>query len=172
MALPYLLQACRLCSTTVVRPTSTFLSTPSPFKFIALSQAKVRTMATQSHADSGKVNFPTDASLPGEEFEPRQIHPTGDYTPDPSKSLPTSPQRQALLDDIVALYECKPTIERVKRYTPDCVYDDQFVYANDRQYGFFFPRSSSEYPEYHCLVTLMPSSARPLFTACYYTVRG
>lgn len=26
----------------------------------------------------------------------------------------------------------EPTIERVKRYTPDCVYDDQFVYANDR----------------------------------------
>lgn len=23
-------------------------------------------------------------------------------------------------------------MERVKRYTPDCVYDDQFVYANDR----------------------------------------
>ena len=90
------------------------------------------TMSSASTADSGKVNFPTDASLPGEHFEIRQTHPTGDYTPDPSKSLPISPQRQALLDDIIALYECKPTIERVKRYTPDCVYDDQFVYANDR----------------------------------------
>ena len=35
-------------------------------------------------------------------------------------------------DDIIALYSCEPTVERVKRYTPDCVYDDQFVYANDR----------------------------------------
>ncbi|KAK3209105.1 hypothetical protein GRF29_69g809247 [Pseudopithomyces chartarum] len=33
---------------------------------------------------------------------------------------------------IIALYSCQPTVERVKRYTADCVYDDQFVYANDR----------------------------------------
>lgn len=26
----------------------------------------------------------------------------------------------------------RPTVERVRRYTPDCVYNDQFVYANDR----------------------------------------
>lgn len=53
-------------------------------------------------------------------------------TPDPSKSIKLSPQRQALIDDIIALYSCDPTIRRVERYTPDCVYDDQFVYANDR----------------------------------------
>ncbi|KAF3767169.1 hypothetical protein M406DRAFT_251842 [Cryphonectria parasitica EP155] len=82
--------------------------------------------------DCGKVNFPTDASLPGEYFEVRQTHPTGNYKPDPLKSIPLSPARQALLDDIIALYEMKPTVERVKRYTPDCVYNDQFVYANDR----------------------------------------
>ena len=88
--------------------------------------------AQGNHADTGKTHFPTDPNAPGEQFEVRQTHPTGDYTPDPSKSIPVSPQRQALIDDIVALYECKPTVERVKRYTPDCVYDDQFVYANNR----------------------------------------
>lgn len=72
------------------------------------------------------------ASAPGENYEPRQTHPSEDYTPDPSKSLPLSPARQALLDDIIALYNCEPTVRRVERYTPDCVYDDQFVYANDR----------------------------------------
>ncbi|KAL9124539.1 MAG: hypothetical protein Q9217_006141 [Psora testacea] len=72
------------------------------------------------------------SSAPGENFEPRQTHLSEDYTPDPSKSLPLSPARQRLVDDIIALYSCQPTIERVKRYTPDCVYDDQFVYANDR----------------------------------------
>ncbi|KAL9628438.1 MAG: hypothetical protein Q9164_007277 [Protoblastenia rupestris] len=72
------------------------------------------------------------SSAPGENFEIRQTHPSEDYTPDPSKSLPLSPARQRLVDDILALYSCEPTIERVKRYTPDCVYDDQFVYANDR----------------------------------------
>ena len=76
--------------------------------------------------------MPTDASLSGENFEPRQTSTTDDYQPDPSKSLPLSPARQRLVDDILDLYSCKPTIDKVKRYTPDCVYDDQFVYANDR----------------------------------------
>ena len=75
-------------------------------------------------------NIPSSA--PGENFEPRQTHPSEDYTPDPSKSIPLPPNRQALVDDIIDLYSCKPTVEKVKRYTPDCVYDDQFVYANDR----------------------------------------
>ncbi|KAK8211377.1 hypothetical protein M8818_003344 [Zalaria obscura] len=72
------------------------------------------------------------SSKPGEDFEVRQTATSDDYTPDPSKSLPLSPQRQALVDDIIALYSCEPTVRRVERYTPDCVYDDQFVYANDR----------------------------------------
>ena len=84
-----------------------------------------------STQESSKTHFPS-TSLPGENFEVRQTHPTEDYKPDPSKSLPLSPARQALVDDIIALYSCEPTIDRVKRYTPDCVYDDQFVYANDR----------------------------------------
>jgi len=72
------------------------------------------------------------SSVPGEEFEVRQTSSSDDWAPDPKKSLPLSPARQALVDDIIALYSCEPTIERVRRYTPDCVYDDQFVYANDR----------------------------------------
>ncbi|KZS95227.1 hypothetical protein SISNIDRAFT_409072 [Sistotremastrum niveocremeum HHB9708] len=83
-----------------------------------------------SHAD--KVHFPNQSGQPGENFEPRQTSTSADYHPNPSSSLPLSPARQSLLDDIIALYSCQPTVERVKRYTPDCVYDDQFVYANDR----------------------------------------
>lgn len=74
----------------------------------------------------------SSATAPGEQFEPRQTSTTEDYHPDPSKSLPLSPARQVLIDDIIALYSCEPTIKRVERCTPDCVYDDQFVYANDR----------------------------------------
>ena len=78
-------------------------------------------------------NFPKlNSDTPGEQFEPRQTATSPDYKPDPSKSLPLSPARQHLIDDIIALYSCQPTVERVKRYTADCVYDDQFVYANDR----------------------------------------
>ncbi|XXH01476.1 hypothetical protein Hte_007836 [Hypoxylon texense] len=88
--------------------------------------------STPPPTGSNKTHFPQDASLPGENFEVRQTHPTGDYAPDPSKSLPLSPARKALVEDILALYEMRPTVERVKRYTPDCVYNDQFVYANDR----------------------------------------
>lgn len=73
-----------------------------------------------------------NSSTPGEAFEVRQTSTSEDWTPHPSSSLPLNPARQRLLDDIIALYSCEPTIERVRRYTPDCVYDDQFVYANDR----------------------------------------
>lgn len=72
------------------------------------------------------------SSAPGEQFEVRQTSTSEDYTPDPSRSIKLSPARQALVDDIIALYSCEPTIKRVERYTADCVYDDQFVYANDR----------------------------------------
>jgi hypothetical protein len=72
------------------------------------------------------------SSAPGEQHEVRQTSTSPDYTPDPSKSIKLPPNRQALIDDIIALYSCEPTIRRVERYTSDCVYDDQFVYANDR----------------------------------------
>lgn len=85
-------------------------------------------MSPLNDLEAGKI----PSSEPGEKFEPRQTAPSEDYTPDPSKSIPLSPARQRLVDDVIALYSCQPTIERVKRYTPDCVYDDQFVYANDR----------------------------------------
>lgn len=83
-------------------------------------------------ASQTKIDLPNDSSLPGENFEVRQTATSEDMHPDPSKSIPLPPARQRLLDDIIALYSCEPTRERVKRYTPDCVYDDQFVYANDR----------------------------------------
>ncbi|PCH36728.1 hypothetical protein WOLCODRAFT_82443 [Wolfiporia cocos MD-104 SS10] len=83
-------------------------------------------------SSNSKLGSPASASLPGEHFEVRQTSSTADYHPNPANSLPLSPARQALLDDIIALYSCQPTRRRVERYTPDCVYDDQFVYANDR----------------------------------------
>lgn len=89
-------------------------------------------MANSSSIDH-TTNFPkNDTNTAGEAFEVRQTHPSGDYKPDPSKSLPLDKPRQELVEDVIALYSCQPTVQRVKRYTPDCVYDDQFVYANDR----------------------------------------
>ena len=72
------------------------------------------------------------ASAPGENLDVRQTSKPEDWHPDTSKSLPLDKARHVLLDDIIALYTCEPTIERVKRYTPDCLYDDHFVYANNR----------------------------------------
>ncbi|RYN53465.1 hypothetical protein AA0114_g4560 [Alternaria tenuissima] len=88
--------------------------------------------ATGDIVSSANSGFPKTSDAPGEQFEPRQTATSEDYEPDPSKSIKLSPQRQALVDDIIALYSCQPTVQRVKRYTSDCVYDDQFVYANDR----------------------------------------
>ncbi|RSH91797.1 hypothetical protein EHS25_009167 [Saitozyma podzolica] len=72
------------------------------------------------------------SGIPGEQVEPRQTLPTEDMEPDQSKSIPLPLNRQSLIDDVIALYSCQPTVERVARYARACVYDDQFVYANDR----------------------------------------
>jgi hypothetical protein len=60
---------------------------------------------------------------PAETKEPRQVTTTDDMHPDPSKSIKLPPNRQALIDDVIALYSCQPTIERVSRYAPNCVSD-------------------------------------------------
>ncbi|WWD03533.1 hypothetical protein V865_001586 [Kwoniella europaea PYCC6329] len=72
------------------------------------------------------------SGVTGESVEPRQTLPTEDMEPNPANSIPLPENRQKLIDDVIALYSCQPTIERVARYAPACVYDDQFVYANDR----------------------------------------
>jgi hypothetical protein len=83
-------------------------------------------------------NTPNDglnAQLPqkGENFETRQTGTNkNSWIPDPSKSIKLEGPRQSLLDDIIDLYSGKPSIEMLKRYTSDSVYDDPFSYANDR----------------------------------------
>ncbi|KAG6013183.1 hypothetical protein E4U43_007445 [Claviceps pusilla] len=71
----------------------------------------------------------TPASGPDKQKTPSSA---SDFTPNPSASLRLPPPRQALLDDIIALYSCQPTVDRIKRYTPDCIYDDPFGYADNR----------------------------------------
>lgn len=61
------------------------------------------------------------SGTPAESVEPRQVTTTDDMHPDPSKSIKLPPNRQALVDDVIALYSCQPTIERVSRYAPNCV---------------------------------------------------
>jgi len=113
-----------------ILPTSKALIPRLKQQNLTLRHFTTTTTMSSSNGNIEKASIP--ASAPGENYEPRQTHPTEDYTPDPSKSIKLSPHRQALVDDIIALYSCHPTVQRVRRYTPDCVYDDQFVYANDR----------------------------------------
>ncbi len=58
------------------------------------------------------------SGIPGEQVEPRQTLSQEDQEPDPSKSIPLSPARQKLIDDVIALYSCQPNVERVSRYAP------------------------------------------------------
>jgi len=64
------------------------------------------------------------SGVTGESVEPRQILQDEERAPDPSKSMPLPENRQRLVDDIMALYACEPTIERVCRYAPgeSCFY--------------------------------------------------
>ncbi|KAK4243757.1 hypothetical protein C7999DRAFT_44487 [Corynascus novoguineensis] len=97
-----------------------------------MSQTTLAASQGQSLWESAKVHFSTDPKLPGKFFEPRQNDPMGDYTPNPDKSLPLSPARQALVDNIISLYEMGASVERIMRYTPDAVYNDELGYADDR----------------------------------------
>lgn len=46
--------------------------------------------------------------------------------------FPSLRHAKPLSTNIISLYCCHPTSDRILRYTPDCVYDDQFVRADDR----------------------------------------
>jgi hypothetical protein len=58
------------------------------------------------------------SGTPGEQVEPRQTLPSEDMEPNPANSIQLPPNRQKLIDDVIALYSCQPTIERVARYAP------------------------------------------------------
>lgn len=116
---------------TTARP-STSLSDYPPLDEPGTSTAKQLHHFPSKMASTSIGATGAPANAPGEQHEVRQTTTTEDMKPNPSQSLPLSAARQALVDDIIALYSCEPTIKRVERYTPDCVYDDQFVYANDR----------------------------------------
>ena len=119
---------------TCIKPTQSLRTKPTQSLLYSRPRFQYSKMSTSAPPPEGSstTHFPTAPNTPGEQYEARQTKDSEDYKPDPSKSFPLSPARQALVDDIIALYSCEPTVERVKRYTPDCVYDDQFVYANDR----------------------------------------
>ena len=115
------------------------LPNATPLTLKITLQAQKRAFTSSTIRMSSSSSEPTERAFPnltsadaGEKWEPRQTLASADQKPDPSKTLPLSPARQELVDDVIALYSCEPTVQRVKRYTPDCVYDDQFVYANDR----------------------------------------
>jgi hypothetical protein len=58
---------------------------------------------TSSHSaikNSANSGFPDTSNAPGEQFEPRQTATSGDYEPNPAKSIKLSPARQALVDDV------------------------------------------------------------------------
>ena len=78
-----------------------------------------RTMSTNGEIPEIILRTRAAASgVTGESVEPRQILQDEERAPDPSKSIPLPPNRQRLVDDVMALYACEPTIERVCRYAP------------------------------------------------------
>ena len=94
---------------TILNRYSTFLfSTPQliyqPHPSINPSPTSRHFTASRAIMTEKVASASIPSSAPGENFEVRQTHPSEDYAPDPSKSLKLSPTRQALVDDILALY--------------------------------------------------------------------
>lgn len=62
-------------------------------------------MASDQHIPEIILRTRAAASgVPGEQVEPRQILQDEERAPDPSNSIPLPPNRQRLVDDIMALY--------------------------------------------------------------------
>jgi hypothetical protein len=71
----------------------------------------VRSVSVRAYPNFFERKMSTSRA-PGENFEVRQTSSTEDWHPDPSKSLHLDKARQALVDDIIALYSCEPTVEQ------------------------------------------------------------
>ncbi|KAF2143389.1 uncharacterized protein K452DRAFT_247919 [Aplosporella prunicola CBS 121167] len=95
-----------------------------------LNAAEQRSSDNPEHQDQTAAS----SSKTGEHAEHLQTSPSEGYTPDLAKSVPLEPNRQSLIEDIIALYSCQPTVQRVKRYNFDCVYDDHFIHISDRDH--------------------------------------
>ena len=67
---------------------------------VGQQEAEMSTKATGDIVSSANSGFPNTSDAPGEQFEPRQTATSEDYEPDPSQSIPLSPQQQALVDDV------------------------------------------------------------------------
>lgn len=78
-------------------------------------------------------NENTTNTMNGEAYEPRQTgEKKEDWIPRPERSLRLDEPKRRLLEDVLKLYGGEPTVERVRRYTRDAVYDDPLSYASDR----------------------------------------
>lgn len=110
--------------TAVVKQRSSYPRHPAEITYpnpIIQRKRTVTMSATDSIPSIIKETRTSASGNPPEAVEPRQVTTTDDMHPDPSKSIKLPPNRQALLDDVIALYSCEPTIERVCRYAPNCV---------------------------------------------------
>lgn len=115
-------QVPHLARTLLSSPRTTFF-TPRYFAPLPPAPPTPRAMSSNSHTDDQipEIILKTRqaaSGIPGEQVEPRQVLPSEDMEPDASKSIKLPANRQKLIDDVIALYSCQPTVERVARYAP------------------------------------------------------
>lgn len=99
-----------LPQTSILRPKTKTPSLLHQLRTMSTAQEEIPAIIAQTRAAA--------SGIPGEQVEPRQTLPTEDMEPNPANSIPLPPNRQRLIDDVIALYSCQPTVERVARYSP------------------------------------------------------
>jgi len=85
---------------------------------ITTTQSNMSSVSAEEVPDIITRTRAAASGTPGEQVEPRQTLPSEDMEPNPANSIQLPPNRQKLVDDVIALYSCQPTIERVARYAP------------------------------------------------------
>ena len=108
------------------RPTGSLIAHLQQHQLQQQAQKRLLTTTTTTRNEMSEEQVPeivtrtraAASGIPGEQVEPRQTLPTEDMEPNPANSIPLPPNRQKLVEDIIALYSCQITVERVARYAP------------------------------------------------------
>lgn len=103
------------------RPTGSLIAHLQQHQLQQQQQKRLLTTQTEMSEQIPEIITRTRAAasgIPGEQVEPRQTLPTEDMEPNPANSIPLPPNRQKLVEDIIALYSCQITVDRVARYAP------------------------------------------------------
>jgi hypothetical protein len=100
------------------------------------------------------------------------------FAPNSANSIPLPPDRQELLNDVLALYGSRPSEQAMNRYAEKAVYDDPFSFCDTRYkiagqwYGLPMIFQKTEPKEWEVVRNEKDEIVIKLRQVCHYFARG